>query len=57
MTKWRCSSCGYTIEAKKPPEPCPNCQAKCSFSDATCYTPECGGEKNIDPQLFEKKEQ
>jgi rubredoxin len=55
LTKWRCSHCGYTIESQKPPEPCPNCQSKCSFTDVTCYIPECGGEKNIDPKLFEKK--
>lgn len=56
MTKWRCSKCNYLIEAEKPPEKCPSCSEKCIFADATCYTPECGGEKNIDPQLFNHKE-
>ncbi|MEW6026429.1 MAG: rubredoxin-like domain-containing protein [Planctomycetota bacterium] len=52
--KWKCSQCKYVVEAINPPEACPSCQAKCSFTNVTCYTPECGGEDNIDPQLFEK---
>jgi len=54
ITKWKCSQCQYLLEAAKPPEICPDCQAKCSFTNVTCYTPECGGEDNIDPKLFEK---
>ncbi|HLD36606.1 MAG TPA: hypothetical protein VJC37_07770 [Planctomycetota bacterium] len=53
-TKWKCSHCQYLLEADKPPEECPSCHNKCAFTDATCYTPECGGEDNIDPKLFEK---
>lgn len=41
-------------EGAKPPETCPSCKSKCSFTDATCYTPECGGEQNIDTQLFDQ---
>lgn len=56
MIKWRCSNCGYVFEKDKPPKECPSCKEKCTFTDVTCYTPECGGEKNIDPQLFDRKE-
>lgn len=52
MLKWKCSECRYLVDAAKPPESCPSCKSKCSFTEATCYTPECGGEQNIDPQLF-----
>lgn len=38
---WKCSNCGYTLNADQPPEPCPNCGEKCEFLDATCYTPDC----------------
>ncbi len=48
---WKCSNCGYTLEAATPPEECPSCKEKCNFIDATCYTPECGGPGNIDPQI------
>ncbi|MBC7343798.1 MAG: rubrerythrin family protein [Clostridia bacterium] len=46
VIKWRCSVCGYTFEGKEgeaPPEKCPSCQSVCSFIDATCYIPDCGG--------------
>jgi len=48
---WKCSNCGYTLQAAPPPETCPSCKEKCNFIDATCYTPECGGSDNIDPQI------
>ncbi|MCJ7521256.1 MAG: hypothetical protein MUP21_03440 [Dehalococcoidia bacterium] len=51
MTHWKCSECGYQLEAEAPPEKCPSCHEKCLFTDITCYIPECGGEKNIDPRL------
>jgi rubredoxin len=56
MTKWECGKCGYLLEAEQIPESCPSCKEKCSFNNVTCYTPECGGEQNIDPQLFGNKE-
>jgi len=52
--KWMCSNCDYIVEAETPPNACPSCKGKCAFSNVTCYTPECGGEKNIDPQLLDK---
>ena len=30
---------------------CPGCEQKCLFVDATCYTPDCGGPQNPDPQI------
>lgn len=48
---WKCSNCGYTLQAPAPPETCPGCNEKCAFIDVTCYTPECGGPGNIDPQV------
>jgi rubredoxin len=48
---WKCSNCGYTLQAPTPPETCPSCKEKCNFIDTTCYTPECGGAGNIDPQI------
>ncbi|GFN23978.1 MAG: hypothetical protein IMW96_03670 [Thermoanaerobacteraceae bacterium] len=43
MNKWRCSVCGYAFEGEVPPEKCPSCRSACSFVDANCYIPECGG--------------
>jgi len=53
-TKWSCSNCGYVLEAEVPPGTCPSCKQECAFTDATCYTPECGGPEsgNIDPRLI-----
>ncbi len=48
---WKCPNCGYTLQAATPPETCPSCHEKCTFVDATCYTPDCGGPGNIDPQI------
>ncbi|MGI6712518.1 MAG: rubredoxin-like domain-containing protein [Bacillota bacterium] len=53
MTKFMCSICKYTLESEAPPEKCPSCSNSCSFVDATCYTPECGCENNIDTKIFE----
>lgn len=48
---WKCGGCGTTIQIASPPEICPSCKVKCEFKNVTCYTPECGGPGNIDPQL------
>lgn len=40
-TSWKCSSCGYTLKAEKPPEKCPSCNTQCEFLNNTCYTPDC----------------
>ena len=56
MSDWKCSNCGYTLQATSPPEPCPNCHEKCEFLDVTCYIPECGGPGSIDPRLVGKGE-
>jgi rubredoxin len=42
MTHWKCSNCAYTFEAEAPPDNCPSCKEACTFSDVTCYIPECG---------------
>lgn len=47
---WKCGECGYTLQAKTPPDTCPSCNEQCEFKDVTCYTPECGF-KGIDPKL------
>jgi rubrerythrin len=52
---WKCSECGYILQAVSSPEACPSCKQKCAFTDVTCYTPECGGPGNIDPQLLRPK--
>ena len=44
MSIWKCTKCGYTLTAEKPPETCPSCKAKCEFVDITCYTPDCNFE-------------
>ena len=49
---WTCSECRYTLQAPLPPEVCPACQKKCQFIESTCYTPECGGPQNPDPQII-----
>jgi hypothetical protein len=51
MTHWMCAHCGYYLQANLPPERCPGCNQVCIFNDVTCYRPECGGERNIDPLL------
>ena len=56
MTQWQCSNCRYMVEAETPPDRCPSCKEACAFLDVTCYTPDCGGPGNVDPQLVKKKE-
>jgi rubredoxin len=51
MSQWECSNCKYILEDDLPPETCPSCKEKCVFLNVTCYTPDCGGPGNIDPQL------
>lgn len=51
MTHWMCTSCGYYLLGLRPPDQCQGCGETCVFNDVTCYRPECGGEKNIDPLL------
>ena len=50
---WKCSECGYMLQAALPPNACPSCKKKCAFLDATCYTPDCGGPEsgNPDPRI------
>ncbi len=48
---WKCGKCSRTIQAPKPPEKCQGCGEICDFKNVTCYTPECGGQGDIDPQL------
>ncbi len=43
MNSWKCSDCGYILQAPTPPEECPSCKKKCQFIDNTCYTPDCEG--------------
>jgi len=52
MTKWQCVECGYFLEEVKPPDKCPGCQASCSYTDVTCYRPECGGPAQSDPMVM-----
>jgi len=50
MPKWQCVECGYFVqEANRPPDVCPSCSLRCSFTDVTCYRPEC-------PSLAAKEE-
>lgn len=48
---WKCEKCGYTLNAKTPPDICPECKERCEFRDVSCYTPDCGGPGHIDPRL------
>lgn len=50
MNNWKCSNCGYELQADTPPEQCPSCQQKCQFLDNTCYTPDCEVEGK-DPRI------
>ena len=56
MTQWKCSKCGYTFGADTVPERCPSCKQACTFSDVTCYIPDCGGPGNVDPRFVGKKD-
>ena len=53
---WKCSHCGYTLDAEQPPEQCPSCKEKCVFLNVTCYIPECGapGPHAMDERLGSK---
>ena len=51
LTYWKCGNCRFLLTAATPPNTCPNCNEKCEFKNVTCYTPDCGGPGNIDPQL------
>lgn len=42
MNKWKCGNCGYIVETIEAPAVCPSCKQKCEFTDANCYTPDCG---------------
>ncbi len=53
---WKCSACGYRFQeeaGKALPDTCPSCRQECTFTDTTCYTPECGGTDsgNFDPRV------
>jgi rubrerythrin len=48
---FKCSGCGHVHEGQKPPERCPSCEQKCTFTNVTCYTPDCGC-KGPDPKLL-----
>jgi rubredoxin len=56
MVQWQCSNCRYMFEAEEAPDQCPSCKQTCTFLDVTCYTPDCGGPGNVDPQLVKKGE-
>ena len=55
MAQWQCSKCRYMFQAEAPPDRCPSCNEACTFIDVTCYTPDCGGPGNVDPQLVKKQ--
>lgn len=55
MTYWMCDKCNFVIESPKPPDPCPGCKIRCTFSDVTCYTPECGGAGSLDSKLVAQR--
>ena len=52
MSKWQCVECGYFADEAKPPDTCPGCHAHCTYTDVTCYRPECGGPPNPDPMVM-----
>lgn len=56
MTQWKCSNCGYVFGSDTIYEKCPSCQQKCTFSDVSCYTPDCGGPGHIDMRLLGTKD-
>ena len=39
LTYWRCRVCSFTTVGAAAPETCPECNAKCQFSNITCYVP------------------
>lgn len=50
MESWKCSRCGYSLEAQAPPNECPSCKENCKFLNVTCYIPDCGT-TGQDPRL------
>ena len=50
MAEWKCTKCGYTLNASIPPKECPSCKEKCDFVDVSCYIPDCGN-TGKDPRL------
>jgi rubredoxin len=55
MNYWMCDECDYVFEAETPPDTCPSCHAKCTFSNVTCYIPECGGPDHLDMRLVAQR--
>lgn len=55
MNYWMCSECNFVFQAESPPNECPNCHNKCTFTDVTCYIPECGGPTQLDTRLLVEK--
>ena len=55
MNYWMCSECDYVFEAEVPPETCPSCHNKCTFSDVSCYIPECGGPDHLNQKMVAQK--
>ena len=55
MNYWMCNECNYVFEAETPPEACPGCHGKCTFSNVTCYIPECGGPDHLDQRLVAQR--
>ena len=55
MNYWMCSECNSVFEAETPPDECPNCHVKCTFTDVTCYIPECGGPGKFDSRLVAQR--
>ena len=57
VDRQKCNGCGYLIQqdvGKQHPKPCPACKKDCTFTNVTCYQPECGGPQssNFDPTLM-----
>ena len=55
MNHWICTKCSYVFKAETPPETCPGCHAKCTFTDVSYYIPECGGPDHIDQRLVTQR--
>ena len=55
MNYWMCSECNSVFEAETPPEVCPDCHSKCTFTNVTCYIPECGGPDYLDSRLVAQR--
>lgn len=55
MNYWMCSNCSYVFETEAPPESCPDCREKCTFTNVTCYIPDCGGPEHLDPRLVAQR--